>query len=81
MYLTFSNVLDFWASTQDLWVFVGFGMGLNFVVVRFVGLAVLDGVTVNLAVLDGVTVGLWVQRGGVRLDQVDCSGEENGVVT
>ena len=56
-------------------------MGLNFVVVRFVGLAVLDGVTVNLAVLDGVTVGLWVQRGGVRLDQVDCSGEENGVVT
>jgi len=42
-------------------------MGLKFAVVRFVGLAVLNGVTISLVVLDGVTVGLWVQQGGVRL--------------
>ena len=31
------------------WVFVGYDMGLNFVVVRFVGEDVLDGVAVGLA--------------------------------
>ena len=31
------------------WVFVGYDTGLNFVVVRFVGEDVLDGVTVGLA--------------------------------
>ena len=54
------------------WVFVGCDMGLNFVVVGFVGLAMLDGVAVgvlgwyyefmdtvvDLAVFDGVAVGL-----------------------
>ena len=33
-----------------LWVFVGYDMGLNFVVVRFMGEDVLDGVVVGLAV-------------------------------
>ena len=31
------------------WVFVGYDMGLNFVVVRFVGEDLLDGVAVDLA--------------------------------
>ena len=31
-----------------LWVFVGYDMSLNFVVVRFVGEDVLDGVAVSL---------------------------------
>ena len=31
------------------WVFVGYAMGLNFVVVRFVGEDLLDGVVVDLA--------------------------------
>ena len=33
----------------DLWVYVGCDMGLNFVVVRFMGEDVLDGVAVSLA--------------------------------
>ena len=31
------------------WVFVGYAMGLNFVVVRFMGEDLLDGVAVDLA--------------------------------
>lgn len=44
----------------DSWVFVGSDIGLNFVVVKFLGLAIIDGVVVSLVVLDGVTMGLWV---------------------
>ena len=29
-------------------------------VVKFLGLAIIDGVVVSLVVLDGVTMGLWV---------------------
>ena len=38
-----------WVMGLISWVFVGYDMGLNFVVVRFVGEDVLDGVTVGLA--------------------------------
>lgn len=42
----------------DLWVFFGYDMGLNFMVVGFMDLTVLNGVAICLVVLDGVAVGL-----------------------
>ena len=38
-----------WVVGLISWVFVGYDMGLNFVVVRLVGEDVLDGVAVSLA--------------------------------
>ena len=43
-------VVLWWVMGLILWVFVGYDMGLNFVVVRFMGEDVLDGVVVGLAV-------------------------------
>ena len=40
--------LILWLWSGGSWVFVGYDMSLNFVVVRFVGEDVLDGVAVSL---------------------------------
>ena len=47
--------LDLWfcvlwlaKSWYGVWVFISYDMGLNFVVVRFVGLAILDGVPIGV---------------------------------
>ena len=39
---------DLQISAWDLWVFTSYDMGLNFFMVKFMGLVVLDGVTVGL---------------------------------